>query len=107
HFRRDFYYTSWKPCQGSNPKLGGMASRCASLFIGCSSRSPVGVAPRAVRRIKSRVVAKTVGIIGAGRSPPLVAHWRDSSRHACDTSAFTPRLPAHSALARSPTLGLL
>src|SRR6266568_9611544 len=60
HFRRDFCDTSWKPCPRSNPKLGGMASRCASLFIGSSSRSPVGVAPRAVRRTKSRVVAKTV-----------------------------------------------
>ena len=33
------------------------------------------------------------GITGAGRPVRIVAHWRDTSRHACDTSAFSPRFP--------------
>jgi len=46
-----------------------------------------------------------LGIIAAGRSRRTVAHWRDASRHACDTSAFWPRLPAHFALPAESRIG--
>jgi hypothetical protein len=42
---------------------------------------------------------------GAGRSRRIVAHWRNTSRHACDISPFSARFPADFAVALESRFG--